>query len=102
MKPLVFIYIFSRFDSTFYKDIFISMNENSSIPDLDSLFEGFNLSDVDEGDTEEYRTLSFWFPVEYKEKYDLLQKRSKNKFGKLIKALIMRSIDKVPIEEKAC
>lgn len=43
--------------------------------------------------------LTLWLTVEYKEKYDSLQELSKRKFGKFLKEVIKKSIDKV-IEEK--
>lgn len=63
-----------------------------------SLFSDFDLSDMHDGEPTEYRTLSIWLPAEYKEKYDLLQERSKNKFGKILKEVIKHSIDKVKID----
>lgn len=45
--------------------------------------------------------ITIWISEEMKAKYDLIQLRSKLKFGKFIKWVIEKSIDKVAVEKKA-
>lgn len=68
---------------------------------LDSIFENFNpvFSHDSEWNPEANKPLTFWLPDEYKAKYDLLQERTKRKFGKLLKEVLKRSIDRVEVED---
>lgn len=44
------------------------------------------------------QAITIWLPEKYKAKYELLQKRSNRKFGKLIREFVKKSIDKVSVE----
>jgi hypothetical protein len=66
---------------------------------IDSLIENF---DISEGKDENRATLNpftFWLPHAYKIKYDQIQMRSKRKFGKILKEVLKRSIDKVNLDD---
>ncbi len=45
------------------------------------------------------RPITVWVPITYKEKYDLIQARSKSKFGKFLRRVIQNSIDKVKTDQ---
>lgn len=66
---------------------------------LDSIFETIDptISIDDKGD-EKGRVVAFWIPLDYKLKYDLLQGRTKQRFGKKLKELVIKSIDRMDIE----
>ncbi|NJM09324.1 MAG: hypothetical protein HC883_00030 [Bdellovibrionaceae bacterium] len=79
-------------------------------PDLSSLL----LSDFEEelsrfelpdeapaGEVVELGNLSFWVTKEHKEKYEAIQVLSKRRFGKLLKKVLMDSIDKVYAKRSA-
>lgn len=73
------------------------MNEISD--SIDQMLENFDTRILmDEGVTER-KPITLWVPLEYGHKYEELQRRSKRKFGKLLKAIFMSSIDKVRIED---
>ena len=36
--------------------------------------------------------ITFWLPKEHKEKYDMLQKKTRKQFGKALKEVLMHSI----------
>lgn len=59
----------------------------------------FDLSSVDLATSIDHTVVSFWIPTQAKAKYDLLQEKSKRKFGRHLKGLIMRSIDQVKIDD---
>lgn len=50
---------------------------------------------------EECETLTLWVSREYKAKYNLAQARSKKKFGKFLKKVIEKTIDRVDLTKKA-
>lgn len=64
---------------------------------IDSLVAAFDLSQMPGDGPEELSPVTFWLPVEYKAKYDLLQERSKRRFGKVLKEIIKRSMDRVDV-----
>lgn len=51
--------------------------------------------------TAECAPVSFWIPRAYKAKYDLIQSKSKHKFGKFLREVIKKSIDNVVLEKKS-
>lgn len=81
------------------------MSEIQTPSTIDSMFkeflETFNAPEISEDVPTEWYTMSFYVPLQYKVKFDLIQAKSKKKFGKLLKELIIQSIDKVQIEADA-
>ena len=65
---------------------------------LDNLFAEFTPLLNEETETVETRGVTFWVPVEYKKKYEAIQAKSKRKFSKMLKEVIMKSIDRVEID----
>jgi len=62
---------------------------------LDSMFKSFETELTNwQTPSVQRQAITIWVPDEYKAKYDMLQERSKRKFGKLIKELLKRAIDK--------
>lgn len=60
---------------------------------IDDLLEKFDLhreSDEKEGAL----PITLWLPAEVKAKYDLLQMKSKRRFGKLLKEIVIHSIER--------
>jgi hypothetical protein len=71
----------------------------SDIEDILERFGSLEMSEpISEGSVE-HTTLTLWVPQKYKEKFDKLQERSRLKFGKLLKEVIKKSIDRVTIDE---
>lgn len=68
---------------------------------LDAINDDFDLSDINTEDPEPKQPITLWLPVEYKLKFDLIQQRSKKRFGKHLKEVLKRSIDKIDIEKGA-
>lgn len=62
---------------------------------LDSVFENMDSMFTGHEEPIETKPVTIWLPVDYKNKFDTLQKSTKRKFGKKIKELVIRSIDKV-------
>jgi hypothetical protein len=61
----------------------------------------FEISNEKEVPQSKCNTLSIWVPLEYKEKFNQIQAQSKNKFGKFLKKIIMKTIDKVEVDKAA-
>lgn len=71
------------------------MNQKAKIDaSIEEILGNFNPEDH-KCSREDCRPLSIWVPAEYKKKYDELQESSGRSFGKLLKQVIMKSIDKV-------
>jgi hypothetical protein len=70
---------------------------NQSIDTVDSLLENIDSLFSEKHGTIELLPITFWLPVDYKEKYDAIQGSTKRKFGKVLKQVLMKSIDKVSI-----
>lgn len=62
---------------------------------IDSVFKDFESNLTDNHDTPSRQAITIWVPDEYKAKYDKLQEITKRKFGKLVKEVVKKSIDKV-------
>jgi hypothetical protein len=77
------------------------MEDTSLLKVIESLFSDLDLEANNESSPTEYKTLSFHFPADYKEKYDLIQKKTKNQFGKRLKEVIKKSIDSVQVDKGA-
>lgn len=66
---------------------------------IDSIIEEFDLTKPAVRSVDK-RSITLWLPVEYKEKFDLLQGRSNRLFGKKLQEVLMQAIDRVPLEEE--
>lgn len=66
--------------------------------DIDSIVAGFDPILTGADAPPETRPVTFWLPIEYKEKYDRLQAASKRTFTYDLKELLMKAIDKAKIE----
>jgi hypothetical protein len=65
---------------------------------IDSILENFELDNAPSWDKKTHQALTFWIPVEHKEKYDQIQFRSKKRFGKLLKEVLKKSIERFDLE----
>lgn len=63
--------------------------------------EVFDLKEEKSVPQEECETLTLWVSREYKEKYNLVQARSKKKFGKFLKQIVEKTIDRVDLTKKS-
>ncbi|CAB4153183.1 hypothetical protein UFOVP610_50 [uncultured Caudovirales phage] len=64
--------------------------------EIDLILRDFNLSlnkNKEKGTSS--RTLTLLLPESYKKKFDMLQEITDKQFGKLLKEIIMKSIDKI-------
>lgn len=68
---------------------------------IDEIFAEFNASVADQEDTVHCEAFTLWIPSEYKRKYAMIQERSKRRFSKALKSIIMKSIDRVESEIEA-
>lgn len=66
---------------------------------FESMINSFHLSDEDFADREGCLGVTFWIPADRKVKYDKIQGKSRRRFHKFLKALIIKSIDSVDVEE---
>lgn len=64
---------------------------------LDSVFDNLQSDLSDHVVISQRQAITIWLPDEYKIKYDLLQERTKRRFGKLVKELLKKSIDKIDL-----
>lgn len=62
--------------------------------------EVFQLDKADKVPTIDCEPLTIWIPSGHKAKYDLIQSKSKHKFGKFLREVLKKSIDKVDVEKK--
>lgn len=70
--------------------------DKKNVIQLDSVFEEFDFMNIEyRDDNKERFAITIWMPLEYYEKYNSIQRQSRKKFGKLLKEVIKRSIDKV-------
>lgn len=60
---------------------------------LDSMIDSFGPINAPD-DFVETMPITLWLPKEYRDKFLMLQDKSKRKFGKLAKQVIMKTIDK--------
>jgi hypothetical protein len=77
------------------------MKQDMDAASLDEIFESFSLESPSPRNVDDGTALTIWIPREYKLKFDMCQARSQKKFGKLLKKLVMTTIDRFPSEEKA-
>lgn len=59
---------------------------------VDSMFLDFNPNEPS-AESVDKKPITQWLPVDYKEKYDQLQSKTKSRFGKEIQKMIMKAID---------
>lgn len=78
------------------------MNENSIHSIIDEMLKELSPDQPAKDDGQRHSRygakglpVTFWLPIEYKEKYDTLQGLSRYKFGKLLKEVFKKTIDKV-------
>ncbi len=64
------------------------MDENLDRSELAQIVEQVNFSEIYENEDEEKRLVGLWLSEAYKLRFDVLQRRSKKKFGRLLKDLI--------------
>lgn len=63
---------------------------------IDSILEDFDVDAPPKPKpVTENTNISIWLPKEYRDKFDELQMKSKRKFGKLLREVVIKSIDKV-------
>lgn len=72
--------------------------EHSAIESIKELLEGFDFSDPGSEQSVPPKGITFWVPAEYKAKYMAIQEKSGRRFGRVLKEILLRSIDKVEIE----
>lgn len=65
---------------------------------IDSLFENLGNVFSEYKEPAKVEPITLWIPEEYKAKYDFLQDKTKRRFGKFLKEVLIKSIDKVEIE----
>lgn len=66
---------------------------------IDQILDGFTVNDESASAlVQENQYITIRVPESYKAKYELLQRRSGMKFGKLMKEILKKSIDKVSID----
>lgn len=63
---------------------------------VDDFYEKLNLKA--EETTDRFQ-VGIWLPIEFKPKYETIQKCTKKKFTKLLRGLLIQAIEKVVIEE---
>lgn len=59
----------------------------------------FSLTENESDTSVPHEPLTFWIPTEYKSKYDQIQSRSRRRFGKHLKEILKRAIDKIELED---
>lgn len=86
---LVLINFYLYFKST-AATLFLMDTEKS----IDAIFENLDIFDLREGAVD-MKPITIWVPLKYKIDYDKLQMSTRNKFGKKLKEVIMKSIEKM-------
>ncbi len=67
----------------------------------DDFVQIFKLAPEDPAPRAESKPITFWLGDEHKAKFDLLQSKSKKKFGKFLKQVLEKTIDGVEPEKAA-
>ena len=62
---------------------------------LDSILASFEIADLETADREGSKPITIWVPTKVQQKYESLQEKSRRKFGKKLKEVVINSIDKV-------
>lgn len=78
------------------------MQENLSTPkSIDGLLGEINdlMSTQADVISIDRKSVTVWIPAEYWKKYDAIQKKSRGKFHKVIRQVMMRAIDSIQIED---
>jgi len=70
------------------------MKKTQSLSDFELALENFDPMSLENKDNVELVPVTFWIPTEKKAAYDALQAKSNKKFCKLVKSLLIYSIDK--------
>jgi hypothetical protein len=80
------------------------MNNENPVNSIDGLLEEIDLLDLSEPEENAVsrgKGVSFWLPDDYKQKYEVIQRRSKGKFHKLLKRVIKQAIDRAKVSDVA-
>lgn len=72
------------------------MDKNSQT--IDTLLETFDLAKAGNQSKEDVSPVTLWIPTSSKEKYDLIQKMSGRKFSKVLRKVLVKSIDSVKMD----
>ena len=70
------------------------MKHNATSEIIDSIFAEFGVLVSKPDRKETSKPMTFWLPTEYKAKYESLQRQSGGQFGRLLKEVLKRSIDR--------
>lgn len=62
---------------------------------LDSIFADFEADISEKPQSTQRQSITIWIPEEYKAKYELLQGKTRQRFGKKLKEVVKMSIDKI-------
>ena len=65
---------------------------------FEQIFAEFGPLTSEEKETVHTKGVTFWIPDEYKKKYEAIQAKSKRRFSKMLKEVIMKSIDRIEVE----
>ena len=74
-------------------------NAADSIFEVFEIVEDFDPSEYSEKPQKDCKGLTFWVPIELKKKYDRIQDKSENAFGKIIRSAVIKAIDKVRVDD---
>lgn len=65
---------------------------------IDDIFHEFELEFDKDESAEKHKPVSFWIPEKSKAKYDKIQEKSRQKFGKKIRDVVVALIDRIDVE----
>ncbi len=72
---------------------------NMRLPEMQESFDQVDdLSDMS-GNITKSAPITLWVPLEIKQKYDRIQSETRKEYGKRLKMALIKSIDKVKIDE---
>lgn len=72
---------------------------NMRLPEMQENFDQVeDLSDMS-GNITKSAPITLWVPLEIKQKYDRIQSETRKEYGKRLKMALIKSIDKVKIDE---
>lgn len=82
-------------------DMISDMEQNKIDQIIDSFVQNFSIEKVKRSRKERGRAVTFWVPDEIKKKYDIIQAKTESGYHRSLHELIVKIIDKTPIDEKA-
>lgn len=62
---------------------------------IEEIFNGFQITEEIDSKPVQRAGVTIWLPEDYREKFLLLQSKSKRRFGKKVQELVIKAIDKV-------